>query len=493
MSKNRPLLICMASSESLPYAKSGGLADVVGALPKALAGMGCAVHLFHPLYRSVRDRFPRLEKSIDHLNVETVDGLGKVTVFEHRPSPGVTVHLISCDPYFDRDGLYGDQDGDYPDNLERFSFFSRAILAAALHLRLRPHIFHLHDWQTGLVPLYLKHRPDLAGPLGKVPSLITIHNLAYQGLFPPDGLGAAGIPGSLYTMEGVEFYGRINLLKGGILYADAVSTVSRKYSREIRTAEFGAGLEDVLRLREDNLHGILNGVDYEVWNPVNDPHLPASYSIENLSGKSRCKDEILKIFDLPPDTGEPLLATISRIIDQKGFDIVAEALPSLFNLGFRYVLLGTGERRYRDLFSDMARRYPERMSVKYAYDESLAHRIEAGADFFLMPSRFEPCGLNQIYSLRYGTIPIVRATGGLDDTITGYNPLTGAGNGLKFDEYSADALAAKCHEAALLYSRPQFLDQVMATAMSADFSWETSARAYLGLYRNLLKGEIALD
>ncbi len=488
MSKSRPLEICMATSEALPYAKSGGLADVLSALPRTLAGMGCMIHLFHPLYRCVREGFPSLEKRVDPFPVDTQDGKVTVTLFEHRPSPGVTVHLIACDPLFDRDGLYGDQEGDYPDNLERFSLFSRALLAAARPLRPRPHVFPLHDWQTALVPLYLKHRPDIAGPLGEVPSLITIHNMAYQGLFPSEGLGIAGIPEGLYTMEGVEFYGKINLLKGGILYADAVSTVSRKYSREIMTPEFGAGLENLLRLREDSLHGILNGVDYEVWNPARDPHLPARYSIGNLSGKARCKDDILKSFDLPSGTGKPLMATISRIIDQKGFDIVAAALPSLFELGFSYILLGTGERRYRDLYSDMARRHPDRMSVKYAYDETLAHRIEAGADFFLMPSRFEPCGLNQIYSLRYGTIPIVRATGGLDDTITSYNPLTGAGNGLKFEEYSADALAAKAHEAALLYSRPRFMDQVIATAMSADFSWESSARSYLGLYRDLLKG-----
>jgi len=475
----------MAASEALPYAKSGGLADVMGALPKALAALGCRVHLFLPYYRCARDRFPDLDKSVPDLSLTLGDSNYPVGLLRHRPAPGVTAYLFRQDSLYDREGLYGDGEKSYRDNLLRFTLLCRAVLAAIPVLGLQPHLFHLHDWQTALLPLYLRHRPDLCPALGTVPSLLTIHNLAYQGLFPPYHLDLAGIPERLFHMEGVEFYDSLNLLKGGILYADAVSTVSRKYSQEIQTREYGAGLEDVLRKRSTDLHGILNGVDYDVWEPSRDPHLAANYSRDNLAGKEICKKDLLQTFGLSPDPEAPLMVTISRLVDQKGFDIIASALPSLLDLGFRYLLLGTGEKRYQDLFREMALRYPERMAVRIAYDEALAHRIEAGADFYLMPSRFEPCGLNQIYSLRYGTIPVVRATGGLDDTIEDYNPGTGQGTGLKFEDYSTDALIAKGHEAFLVYNRPEHRRRLIDNAMAADFSWESSARQYIDLYRTI--------
>jgi starch synthase len=296
----------------------------------------------------------------------------------------------------------------------------------------------------------------------------------------------ADIPGNLFKMEGVEFYGQINFLKAGILYADALSTVSPRYSREIQTPAHGAGLDGVLRSRRDHLHGIINGVDYEVWNPEADAYLPASYSLENLSGKEVCKRTLLRRFGLSPDPGPPVMATISRLVDQKGFDLIVSAMPELLNLGFRYILLGTGEAKYVRAFSSLAGRHPDRVGVKIAYDESLAHLIEAGADFFLMPSRFEPCGLNQIYSLRYGTIPIVRATGGLDDTVTPYDRLTGQGNGLKFGEYSPEALIRTAREARHLFDRPEHRANLVRNAMKCDFSWDSSAGRYLDLYDQLI-------
>jgi starch synthase len=315
---------------------------------------------------------------------------------------------------------------------------------------------------------------------------MTIHNLAYQGIFDYDILDAAGIPDSLFHMNGVEFYGRVNFLKGGILTADAVSTVSERYSREIQTEEYGAGLENVLRQRSADLHGILNGVDYTAWDPSTDPHLAANYSSDNLSGKELCKADILRTFGLSPDLSAPLMVTVSRLVDQKGFDIVGPVLPSLLDAGFRYVLLGTGGRVYQDLFEDIQRRYPERMAVRIAYDESLSHRLEAGGDFFLMPSRYEPCGLNQIYSMRYGTVPIVRATGGLDDTVAGYHPSSGEGTGLKFKDYTPEALFLKIHEAMLIFRKPDHMRRLVSNAMAQDYSWSRSATQYLDLYHAMI-------
>ncbi len=476
----------MASSEATPYAKSGGLADVVGALPKALARRGCHVTLFLPLYRSLKEAFNLNRPVIANVPLSLGGERRVFDVFQHRPSPGITTFFIGEDYFFDRSGLYGEEEGDYPDNALRFSLFCRALLAAVERLGRPIDVFHLHDWQTALVPLYLRHRPEFAPSLRDVPSLLTIHNLAYQGLFPASDMGDVDIPGHLFNMEGVEFYGQISFLKAGILYADAVSTVSPRYSREIQTPAHGAGLDGVLRSRRDHLHGILNGADYEIWNPVADAYLPASYSSEDLSGKEVCKRALLSRFGLSPDPGPPVMATISRLVDQKGFDLIVSAMPALLNLGFRYILLGTGEEKYVRAFSTLAARHPDQVGVKIAYDESLAHLIEGGADFFLMPSRFEPCGLNQIYSLRYGTIPIVRATGGLDDTVTPYDPLTGQGNGLKFGEYSPEALIRAAREARQLYHRPEHRAAVIRNAMASDYSWDSSAGRYLDLYGQLI-------
>jgi starch synthase len=317
---------------------------------------------------------------------------------------------------------------------------------------------------------------------------MTIHNLAYQGIFPGSSLAVLGIPEHLFRIDGVEFYGNANVLKGGILSADAVSTVSVRYSREIQTPEFGAGLEDVLRGRAGSLHGILNGIDVETWNPETDPYLPANFSSGNMAGKALCRKALLESFGLPGDSPGPLLATIARLVDQKGFDLIAAVMPEVLEAGATYILLGSGDSHYHTVFTDLAARYPDRLSVKIAYDEALAHQVEGGADFFLMPSRFEPCGLNQMYSLRYGTVPIVRATGGLDDTIQNYDPASGCGNGLKFAEYTPEALSMKIHEAMLIHGKEQHMKRLVANAMDCDFSWDRAASEYLSLYRSLQSG-----
>jgi starch synthase len=317
--------------------------------------------------------------------------------------------------------------------------------------------------------------------------VFTIHNLAYQGLFMKEKLSLTGLPPEMYNPEGLEFWERINLMKAGIVYGDVINTVSKKYSEEIQTPEFGYGLDGILRKRRQDLYGILNGVDYDDWDPAHDPHLAAPYSLHNMAGKKKCKKDLLKEFGLPPSLeNAPLLGVISRLADQKGFDLLAQILEELFQLDVGFVLLGTGEKKYHDLFTEVAEKYPKKAGIRIAYDDRLAHKIEAGADLFLMPSKYEPCGLNQIYSLRYGTIPVVRATGGLDDTITQYDPSTGKGNGFKFKGYDAKELLEQIKRAMALYHQPEHWNQVQQNAMTADFSWQRSAEAYLDLYHHAL-------
>jgi starch synthase len=488
MKKPASLTIAMAASEALPYAKSGGLADVAGALPGHLARLGHRVLLFVPYYRETRARFAHLPRAHEPLDLAFPDHEVRVELLRHEPAPGVSVVLVREDAAFDRPRLYGTADGDYWDNAGRFALFCRAVLAGLQALEERPDVIHVHDWQTALLPLYLRHRPDLAGPLAGTPSLITVHNLSYQGLFPPSAMSYAGIPPELFHLHGVEFYGQLNLLKGGLLYADAISTVSRRYSEEIRTPAFGERLDGVLRDRSSALHGILNGVDYAAWDPETDPHLPARYGAAALSGKARCKEELLRAFALDPDPTAPLFGTISRMADQKGFDLIAAALPALMSTGVRYCILGSGDRRYEEQFLGMARAYPGRLAVRIGYDEPLAHLIEAGADCDLMPSRFEPCGLNQMYSLRYGTIPVVRAVGGLVDTVEHFDPGRGSGTGFLFRDYDVNGLLWAVREALRAFARPQDWARLRANALAADFSWEASARRYAELYRTLVSG-----
>ena len=485
MKKPASLTIAMAASEARPYAKSGGLADVTGALPARLARLGHRVLLFLPYYRESRSRFPHLPRACEPLDLPFPGHEVRVGLLRHEPADGVSVLLVREDAAFDRPHLYGTPDGDYWDNAGRFALFCRAVLAGLLALDERPDVIHVHDWQTALLPLYLRHRPDFAGALAGTPTLLTVHNMAYQGLFPPSAMPYAGIPGHLFNPQGVEYYGRVNLLKGGMLYADAITTVSPRYSEEIRTPAFGEGLDGVLRQRSAALHGILNGVDYEEWNPETDPRLPANYSAAAPAGKARCKVALQRAFGFREDPAIPLFGTISRMADQKGFDLLAAAMPEIARMKLHYCLLGTGDRHYQDLFTELARAYPGRIGVRIGYDEDLAHLVEAGADGYLMPSRFEPCGLNQMYSLRYGAIPVVRAVGGLVDTVRHFDPARGTGTGFVFRDYDVQGLLWAIREALAAFSRPQDWARLRANAMSADFSWEAPALRYAELYRSL--------
>jgi starch synthase len=393
---------------------------------------------------------------------------------------GVPFYFVECPPLFDREGLYVDSRGnDFPDNHIRFGVLSKAALELVRHL-FRPQVIHCHDWQAALVPTYL--HTSLAGDptfMG-IKTLFTVHNLGYQGLFPSPALPELGLDGSVFHMDGLEFYGRLNILKGGLIYSDAISTVSKGYAAEIQTPDYGFGLDSLLHGRRDVLFGILNGVDYSTWNPETDPHLAANYSAEDLAGKRLCKQDLLTQFGLPAEElDRPLIGIVSRFAGQKGFDLIEEIGGELVSEELSLAALGTGEPRYEQLFRDLAAAHPKQIAVKVAYDNPLAHKIEGGADIFLMPSRYEPCGLNQIYSLRYGTVPLVRATGGLDDTID-------ESTGFKFREYSGRVLLATIRAALEAFEHRDRWKSLIYSGMSKDFSWNSSAAEYAALYRRLV-------
>jgi|SRR5579871_2177221 len=471
------LKVLMVASEAAPFAKTGGLADVVGALPAALADSGCEAAVLMPRYRRIELTGAR--RVYDSLPIWIGSDVYDTSVYQAGNEAGTTFYLLECPPLYDRDGLYGDSSGDYADNAIRFAVLSRAALAVARRV-YRPHILHCHDWQTALVSAYLRTVFPLDPTFMALKTVFTIHNLGYQGLFLPDVLPRIGIERQWFTTEGVEFYGKVNLLKGGLVFSDALTTVSRGYAAEIQTKEYGFGLDGVLRARSADLHGILNGVDYRDWNPANDPYIAAHYTPQDLSGKQDCKRDLLREFGLPDSAMDrPLLGVVSRLASQKGTDLILEIVPQLAADGLRLVMLGAGDASYEARLRQVAAAHPDYIRVQIGYDDSLAHKIEAGADIFLMPSRYEPSGLNQMYSLRYGTVPVVRATGGLDDTID-------EDTGFKFREYSAAALLAAIREASAAFEKRPAWEAMMRRGMQKDFSWRASAAEYAALYRKLL-------
>lgn len=470
--------ILMVASEATPFVKTGGLADVLGALPPALRNRGEDVAVVLPWYREAK--VAEAKCVLDTFNVWLRHISHQVQVWESLIQ-GVPYFLVKCDELFGRTGIYYDHRGDFPDNHIRFAVLNKAALAVARR-RFRPAIVHAHDWQGSLAPVYLRGLlrgdPVFAG----VKTVLTIHNLGYQGIFPAETLAEMGLDRTVFHLDGVEYFGKVNLLKGGICYSDALTTVSKAYAREIQTPEFGCGLEKLLAARSGVLRGILNGADYSEWNPETDPYLPANYSAENLEGKRMCKRELLAEFGFPPEAQtRPLVGIVSRLVSQKGFDLVEAAAAELLGAELSLVVLGTGEARYEGLFRGMAAAHPTRVAVRIAYDNPLAHRIEGGVDIFLMPSRYEPCGLNQIYSLRYGTVPVVRATGGLDDTVD-------EETGFKFREYSPAAMMAALRQAMEAYRNPERWLSMMRAGMARDYSWNTSAAEYSALYRELPGG-----
>ena len=478
--------ILLASSEIYPFAKTGGLADVAGALPKALKKIGMDVRVIMPKYKGIEEKgFPLTYKDyIFSCPIAQRAVSGEIVESEYD---GVQAYLVEKDEYFYRDHLYSTQDGDYLDNAERFIFFSKSILEAVKLTGWFPDVLHCNDWQTGLVPLFLRALYKDDPTLAKIGTLFTIHNLGYQGLFWHYDMHLLNVGWEYFTPRYLEFYGKINFLKAGIVSSDIINTVSKKYSQEIQTPEFGAGLDGVLRSRERDLYGIINGVDYDDWSPDTDAYIPAKFIAETIHLKARNKAALQKAFGLPTRPDAPLVASISRLADQKGFDLIADTLEAMVAQDTQYVLLGTGERKYHELFAALSKKHPNSFAVKIAYDNSLAHLIEAGADIFLMPSRYEPCGLNQIYSLKYGTVPVVRAVGGLEDTIRDDPARPDLATGFKFYEYSAEEMLRALRRALDLYRNKEAWLVLVKRCMQEDFSWEKSAMEYAALYKKALE------
>jgi starch synthase len=478
--------ILLASSEVHPFSKSGGLADMVGALAKALGRAGHHVGLVTPLYSGIPDRFPGIQRFDWWIDLPLGAGRVQASIWTLQPSPGLTIYFVDHAPFYSRASLYGEAGHDYPDNAQRFIFFSKCVVQLARYLPWRPEIVHAHDWQVGLVPILMLHQRLTDGWVDVPRSCFTIHNLAYQGNFPRPAYDLTNLPLDYFNLNGLEFHGYMSCLKAGIVYSDLITTVSPRYAREITTEEFGCGLDDILRRRQASLTGILNGVDYEEWNTDHNAHLPHPYSSRSLAGKAKIKAQLQAEFGLPARADVPVFASITRLAEQKGVDIQLGALEEMLAADMQFVLLGSGSPAYETAYRALQKRHPGKVSVRIGFNNTLAHHIEAGADFFLMPSRYEPCGLNQMYSLRYGTIPIVRVTGGLDDSVVDISEDAEAADGIKFREYSVRALAKAIRKALVLFDTAELLEHYRHNGMLADFSWDRTATEYVEAYERIL-------
>jgi len=454
--------IVMCASEVVPFAKTGGLADVAGALPLALEELGQDIIIVMPLYKAVNS-----SKFIVHSL--------KDDVLYTKIGKNIKVYFIKKDEYFNRDTLYGDKTGDYKDNLDRFSFYCRRMLDFLKEIKFKPDVIHCHDWQSSLVPVYLKTIYGQDAFYKNTKTILTIHNIGYQGLFPKEEFPKLGLDWGLFNIEGLEFYDKINILKGGMVFSDIINTVSPTYSKEIQSKEFGFGLEGVLNKRKDSVFGILNGIDYTIWNPQTDKFIAKNFSDTNLEGKAKDKEDLQKLCGLPLKKDVPLFGIVSRLAEQKGFDILAEGIDAVCRMGLQLVILGTGDLKYHLILEDMVKKYPKVISLNLKFDDALAHKIYAGSDIFLMPSKYEPCGLGQLISLRYATIPLVFKTGGLADTVD-------KNNGFIFDKYSKDELIKTIKKATESFADKKKWTGLTKRAISCDFSWEESAREYLCLY-----------
>ncbi len=476
--------IFFVSPEVSPFSKTGGLADVAGSLPKALSKLGHRVTVVTPCYRGMKEKFHLKETGI-RLKVP----FGKRSIdaeFIRFKDGDIEVYFLKRDEFFDRTYLYSTPLGDYFDNAERFIFFSRSVMEFIRKAEILPDIIHCHEWQTALIPVYLRTLYQKNIPRN-IATVFTIHNIAFQGIFPEYIFPYTGLPKKLFNTggKGLEFWGRVNFMKGGLLFSDALTTVSSKYSTEIQTPQLGYGLEGIVKERQDVLYGVLNGVDYNEWDPCTDGLIVAGYSAADLSGKLECKKDLLYRYNLNIPIKRPLVGMISRLSDQKGFDIFFKAVDKLMKLDIGFVVLGQGQKNYHDFLKKLEKRYRGRFGVKIIFDNTLAHRIEAGCDIFLMPSRYEPCGLNQIYSLKYGTVPVVRATGGLDDTIMDFISNPGQGTGFKIKEHSPEALIHTLKCAVDVYEDKNTWNGIVKRAMRADFSWSKSAAVYEKIYDNI--------
>jgi starch synthase len=483
--------ILLASSEVFPFSKTGGLADMVGALGRALVNAGHEAVVVTPLYRGIRERFPAIRRAVWHFDLPLGSRQVQAELWELDRAGEAKILFIDHLGYFDRAGIYLENHISYADNAERFIFFSKCVVHLARYLPWQADVVHVHDWQVALVPALILQQKK-AGWGNPPATCLTIHNLAYQGVFPAEAFALANLSAEFFASDGVgaEYHGLLNCLKGGIVFADRITTVSPRYAREITTEELGCGLDGVLRENATKLTGILNGVDYAEWNTTKNLHIFAPYSVARMAGKKINKLELQRQVALPVGEKIPLFGTISRLAEQKGVDIQLGALEEMLNSNIQFVQLGSGSPEYERGYRELATRFPGKVAVQFGYDENLSHRIEAGCDFFLMPSRFEPCGLNQMYSLRYGTIPVVRATGGLDDSVIDYGQSATTANGVKFFEYTSRALAKAIRKALAIYSQPELLHKFRRNGMRADFSWDKTVDKYVNVYRNMFKTHI---
>ncbi len=482
--------ILLATSELNPFVKTGGLADMISALAVALNQEGLHVSVVLPYYSKIETG----AEKITGIEIPIGDAIVEGAIYKTAlPDTAIPVYLIHQPGYFHRDGIYNDHDKDYTDNLQRFTFFCRAAIAMVQKGLLDVDIVHANDWQTALIPTYVKTVFSNDAKLQPIKSVFTIHNLAYQGSFPASEFPLTNIGWEHFHMDGLEFYNQINLLKGGIVFSDRITTVSPTYAKEIQTPHFGCGLEGILQSRNHALTGILNGVDYSTWSPESDQFIAHQYNPNNaLEKKPLNKSALRQMFNLhEPSIDQPLLSVVTRIAHQKGLDLLVNVLPKLFELNAQFVLLGSGDPALEERFLTLQQQYPKHCSVRIEYNEQVAHQIEAGADLFVMPSRYEPCGLNQMYSLRYGTIPIVHNTGGLADTIIDID-VNPNGNGFSFDEPSADALLTSCKRALAYYQQKDMWNELILRAMRQDYSWNYSAKQYVQIYEEIVADPVAV-
>ena len=482
----RTLKVIFVSAEVAPFAKVGGLGDVAGSLPYALSSIPCDIRVFLPYYSQAKKQDFGIALLRDGL---AVNWNGKEIPFSlyHTKRKDVNFYFIGKDEYFDREFIYNPPSGDYPDNAARFAFFSEAVLKSAPAIGFTPDIIHCNDWHTALIPFYIKHRYNMSN----AKSLLTIHNIAHQGVFRRGTLDDIGIEGRFFTQDALECAGKLNIMKAGVVYADAINAVSRGYAAEILTKEFGCGLENLLRSRKGSVSGIISGVDYSEWNPAIDKFIKANYDKDAADGKSKCKDDLLAETGIGRDRESPLLGMVSRLADQKGIDIVINSMADIVRLGCSLVIQGSGDVKSEESLLAMANKYPRNLAVRFGYDDTFAHRIVAGCDMFLVPSRFEPCGLTQLYSLKYGTIPLATAVGGLDDTITDYTHSRSSGNGFKFKKAEKNGLVETIKRALAVYRNKKEWKELSARAMGLDFSWRRSAGEYMDLYRRIMAGKTA--
>ena len=491
---SRPLNILFVSSEVDPFAKTGGLADVSSALPKAIKDLGHEIRIMMPRYRFISERRFKLHDIIRLRDIPIQIGqdthVGNVkSSFINTFKEKVQVYFLDNENYFGRDGVYQSPTTkkDYKDNDERFTFFCRGTLETLKRLGWQPDVIHCNDWQTGLIPAYIKTVFANDPFFKNLRTVFTIHNMAYQGAFGQESFTKTGLPKDSFKPDGVEAYGKFNFLKAGLFYSDTITTVSEKYAHEISSsAEYGAGLNGLLASRRKDLKGILNGIDYQLWNPLFDDHIYRKYDAKSIEAKADNRKALAARFGFDLSDKRPIIGAITRLVDQKGFDLVLEVLEEMLKLDIQFVLLGSGEPSLEKKFDAIQKRHPKQMGVFFGFDDELAHMIEAGSDMFLMPSKYEPCGLNQMYSMRYGTVPVVRATGGLDDTVedhTGH----GKGTGFKFEKYESKELLKAVHRAVKVFQQPDEWKRIIRNGMAIDFSWENSARRYVNLYKDVLK------